>query len=168
MLVTKIPLRQAALLPPIRVRDGIQAEPSVDAADLRITPPKKWAAGLPGVVAALRARVGRDGRVSRRARLLALNQKGGFDCMSCAWADPDGQRHTFEFCENGAKALAWEGDTARVTPDFFREHSVAELSHRSDYWLGQQGRLTEPMVLREGATHYEPIAWDEAFSPARE
>ena len=79
------------------------------------------------------------------------------------WADPDEGRHTVEFCENGAKALAWEGDTDRVGPEFFRRWSVAELSQRSDYWLGNQGRLTEPMVLRENATHYEPIAWSDAF-----
>ena len=134
-----------------------------DAAGLRVKPMKTWAAGIPGVVAALR-HVWDEMGVFRGGRgLLALNQKDGFDCMSCAWADPDGPRHTFEFCENGAKALAWEGDTARVTPDFFRVHSVADLSHRSDYWLGQQGRLTEPMLLRAGATHYEPIAWDDAF-----
>ena len=59
--------------------------------------------------------------------------------------------------------MADEATTKRVTPDFFREHSLADLRERSDHWLGQQGRLTHPMVKRAGATHYEPIAWDEAF-----
>ena len=96
--------------------------------------------------------------------LLALNQPGGIDCMSCAWADPDQGRGIVEFCENGVKALAWEGDTDRAGPEFFAQHSLAELAQRSDYWLGQQGRLTHPMVLRYGGTHYQPIPWEEASS----
>jgi molybdopterin-dependent oxidoreductase alpha subunit len=141
----------------------VLAEPPEALTGLRVTKPKEWAAGLPGVAAAMK-HVWSEMGVFRGGRgLLALNQKDGIDCPSCAWADPDGPRHTFEFCENGAKALAWEGDTRRVTRAFFQAHSVAELSQRSDYWLGQQGRLTEPMVLRAGATHYEPIAWDAAF-----
>ena len=75
-----------------------------------------------------------------------------------------GKRSPFDFCENGAEAVAHESDRRRVTADFFAEHSVAELSGRSDYWLEQQGRLTEPMVLRAGATHYAPITWDDAFA----
>ena len=96
--------------------------------------------------------------------LLAVNQHDGFDCHSCAWPSPDGDRHLFEFCENGAKAVADEATTRRCDRDFFRTHAVAELAAQSDYWLNQQGRLTEPMVLRPGATHYEPIAWEEAFA----
>src|ERR687885_446125 len=65
--------------------------------------------------------------------------------------------------ENGAKAVAEEATTRRVTPEFFREWSVADLSRKSDYWLGKRGRITHPMVLRRGATHYEPLGWDEAF-----
>jgi len=101
--------------------------------------------------------------VRRGTTLLKVNQKDGFDCPGCAWPDPD-TRHTLEFCENGVKALAEEATPRRVDRDFFAEHSVADLGERSDYWLGQQGRLTEPMVLREGATHYEPISWDDAYS----
>ena len=96
--------------------------------------------------------------------LLAVNQKDGFDCQSCAWPSPDGHRHTFEFCENGVKAIHEEATPHRVTREFFAEHSVADLLGRSDYWLGKQGRLTEPMVLRAGATHYAPVSWDEAFA----
>jgi molybdopterin-dependent oxidoreductase alpha subunit len=69
----------------------------------------------------------------------------------------------FEFCENGAKAIAWETDTRTCDAAFFSQHSVVELSNQDEYWLGQQGRLTEPMVLREGATHYTPISWDDAY-----
>lgn len=94
---------------------------------------------------------------------LALNQKDGFDCQSCAWPNPDDHRSVAEFCENGFKAVAYEATKKRVTREFFRTHSVAALAAQSDYWLGEQGRLTEPMVLRPGESHYEPIAWDEAF-----
>jgi molybdopterin-dependent oxidoreductase alpha subunit len=96
--------------------------------------------------------------------LLKLNQKGGIDCQSCAWADPDDHRTVAEFCESGAKALADEGMTARITGEFFRTYSVAELSQKTDHWLNAQGRLTHPMVLRKGATHYEEISWEDAFA----
>jgi formate dehydrogenase major subunit len=98
------------------------------------------------------------------ATLLRLNQAEGFDCMSCAWPDPEvGHRHTAEFCENGAKAVAEEATTARATPDFFARHSIAELDAQTEHWLGQQGRITAPMIKRPGATHYEEIGWDDAF-----
>jgi len=85
--------------------------------------------------------------------LLSVNKKTGFDCQSCAWPSPDDDRQVAELCENGAKAVADEATTKRVTPDFFREHSLDDLRGRTDFWLGQQGRLTHPMVKREGATH---------------
>jgi molybdopterin-dependent oxidoreductase alpha subunit len=133
--------------------------------DLEVTPPKTAAAGLPAVAVSLGMAVKQMG-VGRTARnLLRLNQVDGFDCMSCAWPDPDPKhRHTAEFCENGAKAVAWEGDTRRLGPEFFAEHSLADLESRSEYWMGQQGRLTHPMVRRPGATHYEEIGWDAAFA----
>ncbi len=98
--------------------------------------------------------------------LLQVNQEDGFDCQSCAWPSPDGARHVFEFCENGAKAVADEATPLRAGREFFAAHSVAELAAQSDHWLNAQGRLVEPLVLRAGASHYEPIAWDEAFALA--
>jgi molybdopterin-dependent oxidoreductase alpha subunit len=95
--------------------------------------------------------------------LLVMNQKDGFDCPSCAWPDPDGERKTAEFCENGAKAVASEAMTARVTPAFFARHTVSELAAQSDLWLDRQGRITEPVVRRPGSDRYEPISWDDAF-----
>lgn len=95
--------------------------------------------------------------------LLRVNQKDGFDCPGCAWPEGD-ERHTAEFCENGAKAVAEEATTRRVTRDFFTAHPVTDLAQRSGYWLGQQGRLTEPMYLPEGGERYEPISWDDAFA----
>jgi molybdopterin-dependent oxidoreductase alpha subunit len=95
--------------------------------------------------------------------LTAVNQKGGFACPSCAWPDPDGDRSPAEFCENGAKAVAWEATSKRVGPEFFARHSIAELAAHPEQWLGDQGRLTHPLVLRRGSQHYEEIRWPEAF-----
>jgi len=107
---------------------------------------------------------GKMGAIRGTRALLHLNQKhDGIDCQSCAWPDPDGRRSFAEFCESGAKAMADEGTKKRATPELFAEHSVAELSQHDDFWLNSQGRLTHPMVLRPGGTHYTPIGWDEAF-----
>ncbi|HEV2114236.1 MAG TPA: FdhF/YdeP family oxidoreductase [Terriglobales bacterium] len=92
-----------------------------------------------------------------------LNQKDGFDCPGCAWPDPDGERTANEYCENGAKAVAEEATSRRVTPEFFARWSVSGLTQQSDLWLGKQGRLTHPMLLREGSEHYEPLSWEHAF-----
>ncbi|MEM1122412.1 MAG: FdhF/YdeP family oxidoreductase, partial [Bacteroidota bacterium] len=96
---------------------------------------------------------------------LTLNQTKGFDCPSCAWPDPQpGERSSIaEYCENGAKAVAEEATEARVTPEFFAQHSVAELDTWSERDLGKTGRITHPMILRKGATHYEPISWEATF-----
>ncbi len=124
-----------------------------------------YAAGVPAVVQSMKFAMRNMGVVKGARLLLQLNQTDGFDCPGCAWPDPAaGERSHAEFCENGAKAASEENTRKRIAPDFFREHSVAELSQRSDYWLGQQGRITQPMVLRESATHYERISWDDAFA----
>ena len=131
---------------------------------LATRPPSTVAGGIPAVLAAAKFALGDAGLV-RGTRLLArLNQFDGYDCPGCAWPDPDEQRSTFEFCENGAKAVAEEGTSGRAGPELFARHSVAELSQKSDYWLGKQGRLTHPMALRPGATHYQPSSWDDAFA----
>ncbi|NKY89231.1 FdhF/YdeP family oxidoreductase [Nocardia veterana] len=134
----------------------------IDEADLSVSPPKDQAAGVTAVAVALERAVEEMG-VLRTARTLArVNQRHGFDCPGCAWPEPTGHRRPAEFCENGAKAVAEEATLRTVTPEFFATHSVAELAGKSGYWLGQQGRLTHPMVLRPGDTHYSPIAWPEA------
>src|SRR6516162_11878043 len=125
----------------------IYAEPPPEPARPAATSPKTSAGGFSSVTSAM-SRVWREMGINRGVRsLLRLNQPGGIDCMSCAWPDPDEGRRMIEFCENGAKALAWEADTDRANPDFFARHSVAELSQQSDHWLGQQGRITQPMQL---------------------
>lgn len=130
---------------------------------LRTTEPATTAAGMPAVVSSLRHAWGEAGVARGTRTLMLLNQKGGVDCPSCAWPDPDGHRSLTEFCENGAKAVAWETDTRRLTADYFHKHSIDEIGKLSDYEHGQLGRLTEPLVLRPGARHYEPIRWDAAF-----
>ncbi|MEV0600567.1 FdhF/YdeP family oxidoreductase [Streptomyces sp. NPDC050315] len=132
--------------------------------DLSVTPPKTWATGLPAVTHALEYSLGQTSVRRTALTLLNINQPKGIDCPGCAWPEPaPGERHMNEYCENGAKHINDEATSRRVTRDFFHEHSIAELDTKSDYWLNQQGRLTEPMVKRPGATHYEPIGWDEAF-----
>ncbi|MEV0977585.1 FdhF/YdeP family oxidoreductase [Streptomyces sp. NPDC049915] len=132
--------------------------------DLSVTPPKRWATGMPAVTHALEYSLEQTSVRRTALTLLNINQAKGFDCPGCAWPEPaPGKRHRNEYCENGAKHIADEATTRRVTADFFRRHSIAELGTRSDYWLNQQGRLTEPMVKRPGAQHYEPIGWDEAL-----
>ncbi|MEU5420481.1 FdhF/YdeP family oxidoreductase [Streptomyces sp. NPDC001407] len=135
--------------------DPVQDAPEVAA-------PQHAAAGLPAVAHSLRMAHQQMGVKRTALTLLKVNQKDGFDCPGCAW--PEGEkRHAAEFCENGAKAVAEEATLRRVTPDFFAAHPVTDLATRSGYWLGQQGRLTQPMHLAEGSDHYEPITWERAF-----
>ncbi|GAA2994709.1 FdhF/YdeP family oxidoreductase [Actinokineospora diospyrosa] len=139
-------------------------ERDVVESELDVTPRKQWAAGIPGVAVSLRRGVEQMGAVRTARTLRLLNQREGFDCPGCAWPEPRGGRHVAEFCENGAKAVAEEATRRRVGPEFFATHSIAALAEKTDYWLGQQGRITQPVVLRPGATHYEPIEWSEAYS----
>ena len=125
--------------------------------------PARVAAGLPAIAKTMQVAFTEMGVVRGLGTLLRVNQVDGFDCMGCAWPDP-AERSVAEFCENGAKAVAEEATTRRAGPSFFREHSVADLLAESDYELGKHGRITHPLILREGATHYEPIAWPEAFA----
>jgi molybdopterin-dependent oxidoreductase alpha subunit len=123
------------------------------------------AAGVSAIRVAMRHALDEMGVVDGIRMLSRLNQPDGFDCQSCAWADPAPKDRAWmaEYCENGVKVTA-EENTRRVIPsDFFLRHSVEELARQSDHWLQRQGRITRPMVLREGATHYAPISWDEAF-----
>jgi molybdopterin-dependent oxidoreductase alpha subunit len=136
--------------------DPVQDAPQVAA-------PQHAAAGLPAIGHTLRVAQQQMG-VGRTARtLMKVNQKDGFDCPGCAWPEGD-KRHVAEFCENGAKAVAEEATLRRVTPDFFAAHPLSDLANRSGYWLGQQGRITQPMYLPEGAERYEAVTWERAFA----
>ena len=124
----------------------------------------KVAAGLKAVEETVEYGLRQTGMINTFRTVHKLNQTDGFDCQSCAWPNPDGERSIAEFCENGFKAVTYEATTKRLTRDFFKTHSVKDMAALSDHTLGHKGRITEPMVLRPGATHYEPIAWDAAFA----
>jgi molybdopterin-dependent oxidoreductase alpha subunit len=140
--------------------DGERPE---DLGNLKVGEVYTNAAGLPAILDTMKHSFSEMGVVRGTKLLLKLNQKGGIDCQSCAWADPE-TRTIVEFCESGSKALADEATTRRIENEFFAKYSVAELTEKDEKWLNSQGRLTHPMVLRAGATHYEPISWEEAFS----
>lgn len=142
----------------------ISPQPPSKFTGIQIGKTKTSAAGVPAVANSLRHVYGNAGLLRGTEAMLKLNQWEGFDCPSCAWPDPDDHRSAFEFCENGAKAIASETTKKRVTPEFFEEYSVAELAEWSDYEMDQAGRITHPMVLREGDTHYREISWDDAFN----
>ena len=127
--------------------------------------PESVAVGRVAVQVSLKRAISEMG-VARGARALtAMNQVDGFDCPSCAWPDPEaGHRSHAEFCENGAKAVSWEATRDRVGRAFFATHSIDELRAQSDHELELNGRLTEPMYLAPGSTHYQPISWDDALA----
>jgi molybdopterin-dependent oxidoreductase alpha subunit len=141
------------------------SEPKDHGDDLprRVGVPQHHAAGVPAVANAMRHALTQMGPVRAYRTLSELNQHDGFDCPGCAWPDPQGHRHPAEFCENGAKAVAEEGTTRRADPGVFATHSVEQLAHHSDYFIGKLGRITEPMHLAPGDTHYRPVPWDRAY-----
>ncbi|MGW0160607.1 FdhF/YdeP family oxidoreductase [Mycobacterium sp. NPDC003323] len=131
--------------------------------DVVVTGAKDEAAGVKAVMVSMQRALEQMGPLRTAATLTRLNQRHGFDCPGCAWPEEHGGRKVAEFCENGAKAVAEEATRRTVTREFFARHSIAELSEKPEYWLSQQGRLTEPMVLHPGEQHYRPIAWDDAY-----
>ena len=135
----------------------------MDDGGLRVTPPEDHAAGIPAVVRSLKMLHDQVGVVRGVRTLLRINQKHGFDCPGCAWPEGD-HRKKAEFCENGVKAVAEETTERRITDDFWAAHPVSDLKERSGYWLGQQGRLTQPVYKPPGSDTYSPIAWDDAFA----
>ncbi len=144
--------RNIALLPPDKLTG------------LRLQAPPAKAAGLKAVTNAMRHLSDELGLFDGLRLMTRINQKHGVDCPGCAWPDPEHRSKLFEYCENGAKAIAEEATKKRVNAAFFAQHSVEELSTWSDFELGKSGRITEPFILDEGASNYRPIAWDEAFA----
>ncbi|MFT3966134.1 MAG: FdhF/YdeP family oxidoreductase [Sphingobium sp.] len=124
----------------------------------------KGPAGGWGALGAVARTIAEQMRTSPDTRaLLQMNQPDGFDCPGCAWPDP---KHTssFEFCENGAKAVTWEATVKRADPDFFARYSVSELWNWTDHRLEDAGRLTQPLRYDRDSDHFVPISWDEAFT----
>ena len=126
--------------------------------EMELKRPKTWAGGLPAVLSSMDHILREAGAMRGGRGLLEMNQSGGFDCPSCAWPDPDTGRSVAEFCENGAKALASEATSKVADAAFFRAHSIREMASKDDLWHDRQGRIAEPMILREGADHYEPVS----------
>ncbi|MEI7582590.1 FdhF/YdeP family oxidoreductase [Runella sp.] len=131
---------------------------------LKVEAPQEVAVGLPAVISSAKHVFGAMNVGRGMKALLNLNQKDGFDCPSCAWPDPDDERSAIaEYCENGAKAVAEEATTKRLTAEFFAQHSIKQLGAWSDYELSQEGRIAQPMYKPKEATHYQLIEWEEAF-----
>ena len=131
-------------------------------AGIEVSAPKDYAAGLGGVLHSMEPAIKQMG-LARTVKLMTkINHKEGFDCMSCAWPDPD-HRKLAEFCENGAKAVTWEATPLKIPRAFWAENSLTSLADKTEYWLGMQGRITEPVYKPAGSDRYEPIDWESAF-----
>jgi len=139
------------------------AQPPEEQGQVKLRAPDRVAAGMHALAETLKFTARETGFARAISDWLKINKKDGFDCQSCAWPNPDRDRHVFEFCENGVKALTSEATKKQIGPEFFRKHSIADLQEQTDHWLELQGRLVHPMVKREGASHYQPIDWNDAF-----
>ncbi|CAN5123928.1 FdhF/YdeP family oxidoreductase [soil metagenome] len=137
--------------------------PGAEYPDLEVDHNKNWAVGVPAILHSMEPAIKEMGPVRTALLMTAINQKDGFDCMSCAWPDP-GKRNVLEFCENGGKAVTWEATPVTVPSSFWAQNSLTSLLDKSEYWLGMQGRLIEPVYKPKGSDHYEPVSWDRAFS----
>ena len=133
-----------------------------DYPDLEVGDPEEWAVGVSAVLHSMEPALLAMGPARTAQLMLAINQKDGFDCMSCAWPDP-GHRNMLEFCENGAKAVTWEATPITVPTSFWSENPLPSLLDKTEYWLGQQGRLVEPVYKAADSDHYAPVSWEQAF-----
>ncbi|NIG56159.1 FdhF/YdeP family oxidoreductase [Chitinophaga sp. Cy-1792] len=131
---------------------------------LKLSKPKTVAAGIPAVISSMKHILEEMNAFRGMKALLKVNQKHGFDCPGCAWPDPDDERSPIaEYCENGAKAVAEEATTKKLTPEFFATNSIQSLGELTDYEIGKKGRIAQPVYLAPGATHYASITWEEAY-----
>jgi molybdopterin-dependent oxidoreductase alpha subunit len=145
------------------------AENPEDFTGLKLGKIKTTAAGIPAVLSSFKMVISEAGLIRGNKALFYLNKKGGFDCPSCAWPDPDDERSGIaEYCENGARAVAEEATAKKLTTSFFEQNSVFDLALLSDYEIGKKGRIAQPMFLPKGATHYQAISWKEAFEKVAE
>ena len=132
------------------VRVTPEATTPVEDMPLRKGAPSTSAAGLPAILSTVKHSISKMGLMGSLSNLSNVNKFHGFDCPGCAWPDPDHKRTFAEFCENGAKAIADEATKKRADPGFWSKWSISELSKKPDYWLNRQGRITHPMILRDG------------------
>ena len=145
------------------MRDEITPLTPLEDKPPKISSPKNSAAGIPAVVSTMKYGLTNMGVINSITKLSKVNDFHGFDCPGCAWPDPDDHRSVAEFCENGAKAVSDEATKSRVDTNFWSKWSISELSQKSDFWLNSQGRLTEPMIIRQDSNYYQPISWEDAF-----
>ncbi|MGB1858889.1 MAG: FdhF/YdeP family oxidoreductase [Candidatus Thalassarchaeaceae archaeon] len=145
------------------MRDEITPLTPLEDKPPKISSPKNSAAGIPAVVSTMKYGLTNMGIINSITKLSKVNDFHGFDCPGCAWPDPDDHRSFAEFCENGAKAVSDEATNSRVDSNFWSKWSISELSQKSDFWLNSQGRLTEPMIIRQDSNYYQPISWEDAF-----
>lgn len=145
------------------MRDEITPLTPLEKKPPKISSPKNSAAGIPAVVSTMKYGLTNMGIINSITKLSKVNDFHGFDCPGCAWPDPDDHRSFAEFCENGAKAVSDEATNSRVDSNFWSKWSISELSQKSDFWLNSQGRLTEPMIIRQDSNYYQPISWEDAF-----
>ena len=145
------------------MRDEISPLTPLEEKPPKLSPPKNSAAGIPAVVSTMKYGLTNMGVINSISKLSKVNDFHGFDCPGCAWPDPDDHRSFAEFCENGAKAVSDEATKSRVDSNFWSKWSISELSQKSDFWLNSQGRLTEPMIIRQDSNYYQPISWEDAF-----
>lgn len=136
--------------------------------NLKVKSPKITAGGLPALISSMKQTLEEMGIIRGSKLLLKLNQKDGFDCPGCAWPDPDQERSSFEFCENGVKAVAEEATLKKADPKFFSQNKIPELKKKDDFFIGKAGRITQPMILRKGEERYQTISWSEAFNIIQE
>ncbi|WP_440103648.1 FdhF/YdeP family oxidoreductase [Glutamicibacter mishrai] len=137
--------------------------------DLKVSEPAHAAAGLKAVMVSMERGFSQAGPARTLRSMLRVNQHNGFDCPGCAWPESITERRKpAEFCENGAKAIAEEASARTVTPEWFAQHPIEVLKDKTEYWLGSQGRITTPMIIHEGESHYQPISWADAFSTIAE
>jgi molybdopterin-dependent oxidoreductase alpha subunit len=144
--------------------DKTNAQPPEKLTGIELKKIPTAAVGAKAIASALKHLKDEVGIIKGISLLKNLNQKNGFDCPGCAWPDPDEKRAFLaEYCENGAKAVAEEATKNKVSPLFFATYSVNTLAKLSDYDIGKKGRITHPVYLPEGATHYKEISWRNAF-----
>jgi len=156
-------LRGKSFVMPKTTQRNISLTGTINFTGLKLGNEATYAAGIPGIKVALQHSFKEMGALEALSTLSKMNQKDGFDCPGCAWPDPEAPSKLGEYCENGAKALAEEATYEKADADFFKQYSIEEISTWSDFKIGKSGRLTSPMILKEGSIYYEPISWEAAF-----
>ncbi len=131
-------------------------------AELKVDKPKEVAAGLPAIGHAMLPAIRNMGPRKTLRASFTMNHKDGFDCPSCAWISED-KPPAIDFCENGIKSLTSEITPVTVPRGFWRANSLTDMRDKSEYWLGRQGRMTEPVYRAKGSDHYEPVSWERAL-----